>query len=83
MALFAAFGTLRDTAPDGEAAQAQVKALQDYITDHYYRCTDEILRGLGELYAAGGEMTDNIDQLGGEGTAAFVAQAIAARFARG
>ena len=83
MALFAAFGTLRNTAPDGETAQTQVKALQDYITDHYYRCTDEILRGLGELYAAGGEMTDNIDRVGGEGTAAFVAQAIAARFARG
>ena len=42
-------------------------------------CTDQILSGLGQLYAAGGEMTSNIDSYGGEGTAVFTSQAIRIR----
>jgi hypothetical protein len=55
-----------------------VRKLQDYITGHFYTCTDEILAGLGQLYAAGGAMTDNIDKAGGPGTAAFASAAISA-----
>ena len=54
--------------------------LQGYITAHFYTCTDEILAGLGRLYAAGGELTEAIDRAGGPGTAAFAAEAIAFRF---
>ena len=46
------------------------------ISAHYYTCTDRILSGLGQMYAAGGEMTDNIDRYGGEGTAVFASRAI-------
>ena len=53
-----------------------VKELQDYITDHYYTCTKQILRGLGMMYIAGDEMTANIDAAGGEGTAQFAHEAI-------
>ena len=56
--------------------QEQVRVLQDFITEHYYRCTDEILSGLGKMYVGGGEFTANIDAAGGEGTAAFVNRAI-------
>lgn len=76
MELFIAFGAMKDLAPDAPAAQAQVKKLQDYITAHYYHCTDKILLGLGQLYAAGGAFTENIDAAGGKGTAAFVNRAI-------
>jgi len=80
MALFAEFGAMRDLPADAPAVQAQVKKLQDFITGHYYRCTDEILRGLGAMYDAGGEFTENIDAAGGPGTASFVHRAIRARF---
>ena len=54
-----------------------MEELRAYITKHYYTCTPEILKGLGQMYGAGGEMTENIDRYAGKGTAAFAAQAIA------
>ena len=62
--------------PASAEAQALVKKLQDYITQHFYNCTNEILSGLGKMYAGGGDFTKNIDSYGGEGTAEFVNQAI-------
>ena len=74
--LFAQFGRIRDTDPASGEAQALVKKLQDHITEHMYTCTKEILSGLGIMYAAGGEFTQNIDSYGGEGTAVFASRAI-------
>lgn len=54
------------------------KKLQDFITEHFYTCTDEILLGLGAMYAGGGDFTTNIDKVGGEGTAVFADKAIQA-----
>jgi len=76
MALFTGFGAMKDHAPDSAEAQAQVKKLQEHITSHYYRCSDEILSGLGKIYAADESFRANIDAAGGEGTAAFVSRAI-------
>ena len=45
---------------------------------HSYTCSDQVLLGLGQMYAAGGEMTGNIDRYGGEGTGAFTNAAIQA-----
>ena len=69
-------GTDKDADPASAEAQALVKKLQDYITQHFYNCTKEILSGLGKMYAGGGDFTKNIDSYGGEGTAEFVHQAI-------
>lgn len=77
MGLFTEFGSMMDCKPEDENVQAQVRKLQQFITDNYYTCTDEILAGLGQMYVAGGEMTDNIDSAGGKGTAEFAARAIA------
>ena len=76
MDIFAEFGAIRHLSPASEVAQALVAKLQDFITHHYYNCTKQILRGLGQLYIAGDAMTENIDKAGGEGTARFVHQAI-------
>lgn len=76
MGIFAEFGVLRKEDPSGEAAQALVRKLQRFITEHFYTCTDEILHGLGMMYAGGGDFTRNIDQHGGEGTAEFAYRAI-------
>ena len=74
--IFAEFGEIRETDPDSPEAQALVKKLQSYITEHFYRCTPEILASLADMYDAGGEYTANIDKVGGEGTAHFAAEAI-------
>ena len=76
MDIFAEFGAVRDGDPASAEAQGLVRKLRDFISAHYYTCTDQILAGLGQMYAAGGEMTENIDSRGGEGTAAFAARAI-------
>lgn len=77
MQIFAAFGRLKNLPADAPEVKKTVEELQAYITAHYYTCTPEILKGLGQLYGAGGEMTENIDQYAGAGTAAFAAEAIA------
>ena len=76
MQIFAEFGAMKDQAPDGAEAQSQVKKLQDYITEHFYTCSDKILAGLGKMYSGGGELTENIDKVGGTGTAEFTDKAI-------
>ena len=74
--IFGQFGAIRDTDPASGEAQALVKKLQDYITKHYYTCSNEILSSLGKMYAGGGDFTRNIDSYGGEGTAEFAHRAI-------
>ena len=78
MALFVTFGEMKDLNPSDEVVQAQVKKLQDYITENFYNCTTEILSGLGKMYAGGGEFTENINKYGGAGTAEFTNKAIEA-----
>ena len=74
MSQFAALGKLKNLAP---AAQNAICKLQQFITDHFYTCTPEILAGLGEMYIIDERFRENIDKAGGEGTAAFVSKAIA------
>lgn len=78
MAVFVTFGKLRDLPVTDVAVQDQVKVLQDTITKHYYPCTDEVLKGLGIMYAEDNRFTKTIDQVAGEGTAQFVYEAIVA-----
>ena len=76
MKIFEEFGTMKDKDPATVEVQDQVKKLQNFITEHFYKCSNEILVGLGKMYAGGGEFTDNIDKMGGKGTAEFVFEAI-------
>lgn len=76
MVQFAEIGKLKSCAPAEQIVQQKIAAVQQFITDNYYHCTDEILRGLGQMYVADERMKRNIDKAGGEGTAAFVSQAI-------
>ncbi len=78
MDIFRRLGQLRDGDPAAPEAQALVRELQQYISAHYYSCTNQILFGLGQMYAAGDEMNENIDRAGGEGTGDFARRAIEA-----
>lgn len=76
MEIFREFGAIRHLSPDSKEAQALAAKLQGFITQRYYTCTKPILRALGQMYTADDRMTENIDRAGGNGTAAFAAQAI-------
>lgn len=77
MEFFVRLGKLKNLPADSEAVQDWVQSLQAFFTEHYYNCTPELLMGLGQLYAEGGSMTENIDAAGGAGTGAFARDAIA------
>lgn len=76
MQIFTEFGTMLNLSPDSEKVQVQVKKLQDFITENFYTCSNDILLSLGNMYAGGGDFTTNIDNAGGAGTAEFVSRAI-------
>ena len=76
MDFFVRLGAMTQLSPDSEEVQAWVKELQAFFTEHFYTCTPQILKGLGELYAGGGTMTENIDAAGGKGTGEFARKAI-------
>ena len=77
MLIFSEFAAL-DCAPNDYAAQKLVAKLQQFITDNYYNCTNEILAGLGKMYAAEGEFKKNIEAFAGAGTADYVSQSVRA-----
>ena len=76
MDFFVELGKIKHLSPDSMEAQTWVKELQTFFTEHFYTCTPQILKGLGEMYAGGGSMTENIDAAGGKGTGAFALEAI-------
>ena len=84
MALFEPFGQMAAAGDDPacEAATAQARRIQDFITEHFYTCSDEVFRQLGQAYGAGGEFTRNINAAAGEGAAEFAAQAVEALLGR-
>ena len=77
MMKLAAIGALRDHGASAPEVQQEVAALQQLITDCFYHCSKEVLRGLGQMYVADERFLRNIDKAGGEGTAQFVSEAIA------
>ena len=76
MKIFVEFGGMKDMDPASDKVQKQVKKLQEFITDKFYNCTNEILSSLGHAYSVEGEMNRNIDKAGGKGTGTFVDKAI-------
>lgn len=76
-ALMERFAGVRDLPAEDAAVQALVGEWKAYITANFYDCTDEILKGLGQMYTADERFMANIDRCG-EGTAACMSRAIAA-----
>ncbi|MFR2209511.1 MAG: TipAS antibiotic-recognition domain-containing protein, partial [Streptococcus salivarius] len=75
-AIMSTFGQLKDSNPDDNSVQEQVKVLQDYISQHFYPCDQTVLAGLGQMYQTDNRFSSFIDKVGGSGTAVFLAEAI-------
>ena len=75
--IFAEFAVCMKQGNDvaSNVAQALVEKLQQYISDHFYTCTKQILSGLGQMYVMDERFAANIDK-NGAGTADFVSRAI-------
>lgn len=78
MQIFAEIGKIKHLLPDSKKAKDLIKILQNFITENYYTCTDEILKNLGKMYISDERFKSNIDKAGGVGTAEFTAKAIEA-----
>ncbi len=76
MQIFKEFGELKQCEVNSAEVQAQVEKLQNYITDNYYNCSDEMLLGLSKMYVCDKRFKTNIDNAGGDGTAEFVNKAV-------
>ena len=76
MNIFSEIGKLKDLSVEDEKVQVKIKELQQFISDNYYTCTNEILYSLGQMYVNDERFKKNIDNAGGEGTAKFVYEAI-------
>lgn len=78
--LMEAFGDFAECKKNGyepcsHEARVCVVNLKGYITRNLYTCTNQILKGLAEMYTSDERFRKNIDKFG-EGTAEFVREAI-------
>lgn len=76
MSLFTDLGAMKQLPPTDKAVQEKIAALQAYINENFYTCSNDILKELGEMYICDDRFKKNIDRFGGEGTAKFVREAI-------
>ena len=73
--IFKAFAEAAGSAPGDREVQELVRRWQEYITANYYKCSDEVLLGLAEMYTADSRFKDYLDSFG-EGTAQLMSDAI-------
>jgi hypothetical protein len=64
-----------DKGPADPQVQEGVAELRQYIADHFYDCTSEIFRDLGDLYVTDERFTANLDK-NKSGYAAFLREAM-------
>lgn len=75
--IFAAFAECAELTPDSREVQSLVKCWQDFISKHYYDCSNQILSGLGKMYMADERFKANLDSFG-DGTALIMSEGIKA-----
>ncbi|WP_025028907.1 MerR family transcriptional regulator [Caldalkalibacillus mannanilyticus] len=73
--IYQKFASLMDKGAHDPKVQEAVSEWRAYITDNFYNCTPEILRGLGDMYVLDERFTTNIDQYK-PGLALFLKDAI-------
>ena len=74
--IFKDLGNLKHLSIEDKSVQNRVDELKKFITENYYECDNSTLSSLGQMYVNDGRFKNNIDNVGGEGTAEFVHKAI-------
>lgn len=69
------FSNLIETSPESQTVQELVAKWQNYISENFYSCTNEILSGLALMYLHDERFKKNLDKHK-EGTAEFISKAI-------
>lgn len=81
--IYRRLGALKDAGTDPSAPEClqAIRDFQSLITNNYYNCTDEMMKGLAEMHAADRRFAKNIDKMAGtESTAEFELEVIRAHF---
>ncbi len=60
--IFKKFANIMDYGSNSKEAYQLAEELQNYITQNFYECTDEMLKSLGELYVSDKRFSENIDK---------------------
>lgn len=76
MNVFIELGKMKTLPVQDKKVQDKIQNLKDFITDNYYKCSNEILYSLGQMYVNDERFKNNINSAAGEGTAEFISQAI-------
>ena len=76
MNVFIELGKMKTVSVQDKKVQDKIQNLKDFIKDNYYKCSNEILYSLGQMYVNDERFKNNIDSAAGEGTAEFISQAI-------
>ncbi len=76
MEIFKEIGVNRNLPIESEKIQLLIRKLQNFITENYYTCSNEILKNLGQMYVEDSRFKENIDKVAGDGTSEYVNQAI-------
>ena len=75
MNVFIELGKMKTVSVQDKKVQDKIQNLKDFITDNYYKCSNEILYSLGQMYVNDERFKNNIDKHL-EGTAFYVMNAI-------
>ena len=76
MDIFKEIGSLIHLSPSDKLVQDKINYLKDFISNHFYTCSNDILYSLGLMYINDERFKNNIDNYSGNGTSEFVYQAI-------
>ena len=77
LTMFSELGKLKHLTPDDDEVQNKIAALQKFISDNYYVCTNKILSGLGEMYVSDERFKNNIDKAGFKKISSFLSLILA------
>lgn len=77
--IIAHFVAIGDASAD--EASACIETLRDYLSEAFYPCTNQYLLSFAKLYGGNGALGQEVDAVGGAGTAARVRNAVEAHCA--
>ena len=73
--IFKRFADVMDKGADSKKAQLLVKEWQNFVTQNFYECTNDTLKGLGKMYIQDERFSENLNKFR-PGLAEFISEAI-------